>query len=887
MPPLTPREAAPPPSRTLGGFVTSPTNPKSSAPFISTAATSETATSVSSSTLMDNHQLSPNNNNNMNMNMNMNNNNMNRQGAGPNLTMNKLRAALEEAEQRDATAKAALAKSDAVILELRSSIRQLKRSVEQLQRDKDVSDEHVAHLQQELQQLEITASQAMRNEQEMHGLQVHKLKSQLQVSETQSKEQVVGEMQVQLDRAHAQILTADMVRKELEDTLEAEQYTWELRVQDQERQLVQMQEECKTVEEDLEECRVQWREAEQGWSEENRILQEQLQHRDGDDVTGKLNLLVKEREELQGCLDEAMRELEAVDQELRQNPNVLEPLQHLYRWLLDRSGKDDRDIPSDVNQLVQQIEELIEDTSTDSLKVAELEANLSVYRGDLKAREESSSELRASLKEAVALLKPLQDAVAKTDKEKQQVEKELEQVRQQRDELESRTKSPDNAHSQPGDMPSGEEQHERGGFGSRSKRDEKQEELKKMLSGAQSRFQALHNHNHAVVEDNETLQNRIDDLERQVEDLKSHSQESIKRNVASELNEAAIQQLEENVKAYSQELERKELEVEHLQKELQHAQDSQAPSDHEALKLQLEELDVAVYQKREIESELHRVKSELVFKSEAERILNESLKEALSLLRPLQMHLETAEQEKKVVVKQLKSAKKKLARLENNTSSESRSLQLSVPDDQASDLELVIQGLEYENSQLRPQQSKLQGELVETKSRYEVTQRKLESAAVERHALVDALELHEHREGEMMEELVILRKKLEKSDHELENAKYIATSALMKVEELTMADISSSVAREQEIAYGSPSQVQRLIADHAHPSEVSRLKLKLDSLQQEVESARDLNESLEESIQERDRMLHALAESQSPRGGSGQSPRQSPRDGGQKVSWGT
>jgi DNA-binding transcriptional MerR regulator len=45
-------------------------------------------------------------------------------------------------------------------------------------------------------------------------------------------------------------------------------------------------------------------------------------------------------------------------------------------------------------------------------QVAELEAQLSTYRGDLHAREERA-ELRASLKEAVRCLKPLQDAVGK------------------------------------------------------------------------------------------------------------------------------------------------------------------------------------------------------------------------------------------------------------------------------------------------------------------------------------------------------------------------------------------------------------------------------------------------------------------------------------------
>ena len=829
MSPLTPvREALPIPNNsTVGSYVNSSGGTKAST--VETASTE--ASSYNGGMMMEHAQHSPST-----------------------TEVARLRAALQEANHRDNTAKSALAKSDAVILELRSSIRQLKRSVEQLERDKEQAAEQIQALHLELSSMEDNAAYSLHHEQEQHRSQVNHLQAKLQVSESQAKEQIVGELKVQLDRAHAQILTADMVRKELEDTLEAEQYTWELRVQDQERQIVQLQEDCKKLEDDLDQCRTQWKEAEEGWSEEVNSLRGQTGGRDVD-VSARLTMLEKEREELQACLDEAMKELEAVDQELRQNPNVLEPLQHLYRWLLERNGKADQRIPSDANQLVQCIEELIEDSPNESLKVAELEAQLSVYRGDLKAREESSAELRASLKEAVALLKPLQDAVSKTDQEKQDIEEELEQVRKHRDELLLKSPGPSPS-SASRSMPSGEEQYERD---TRSKRDQKQEELKKLLNTAQSKFQSMHKDKVSVMDENQALRNQVKELERELLDQKSiGDEESIKRNVAAEMREAAIQQLEEDMKKYERELQHKERELERLQEELR-----------EAPKTQSGDLEREAREKGELEQELNRVNQELLFKMEAERMLNDSLKEALSLLKPLQMHLENAEREKKSLAKQLKSAMKKLARLENNMASASRSL--DIPDDQVSDLEVVIKELESENAQLRPQQSKLQMERVELQARYDVTQKKLDASAVENRALVDALQHHEENEQQMTEELRMLRKQLEKSNHELENAKFIATSALMKVEELTMADLTSTISRDivaSKNGFGS-----------SHPSEVQRLKLKLDSLQQEVESARELNVSLEESIQERDEMLQALAEQHQ------HSPGSSRGAGGNRVSW--
>ena len=80
-------------------------------------------------------------------------------------------------------------------------------------------------------------------------------------------------------------------------------------------------------------------------------------------------------------------------------------------------------------------------------------------------------------------------------------------------------------------------------------------------------------------------------------------------------------------------------------------------------------------------------------------------------------------------------------------------------------------------------EARLKEELVELKSRYEVTQSRLEDAYVENHTLVDALKEKEESEKDAFEGMRILREKLRRAEMDLENAKYIATSALVKVEQ--------------------------------------------------------------------------------------------------------
>jgi len=716
---------------------------------------------------------------------------------------------MQELEQRDATAKTALAKSDAIILELRSNVRMLKRQCEHLEAEKQL-------LQQAQSSKDSQARQVMINQ--------------------QSHSSVIGELQVQLDRAHAQILTADMVRKELEDTLEAEQYTWELRVQDQERQLLQMMDECATLRDDLDKCRSQWNEAEIGWTNEVKELKTALEaaHRDLNkankqndftEMSVKLEILENERTELQGCLDEAMQELEAVDQELRASPDVEGRLCDLYKWFLEQHGEaSHEDIPTDVEELMQGIQEMAQHTvaigrqidSDDAMEIHELQAQISVYRGDLKAREESSKELRSSLKEAVALLKPLQDAVHKTDLEKQALEKELTALRggkalsddsvikeQIIEDLQSQVQALQQQLSTVIPERVSKAQTVDGGESSSAAKKRLQEEaLQKLLLSTQSRFQELNQTNTKVMAENVALQEQLQ-------------------------NDEIMLRLEDDLKVCEDELKRKDEEILALRDEL-----NRQPHSHGLEPVEHEKKSDA------LEADLEQTRQELIEKTEVERILNKSLKEALSLLKPLQMHLETSEREKRDLSKQLKLYKKRSSKYANgspinDSMALERTMSTDLPHDEREDLEQRLQQLELQTSGA----DKLKEDFVELNARYQVTHSKLELVTKEQHTLVDALKQYQYIETDLLNELKEMTDKLAKTEHELENAKYIATSALMKVEEMTMENV-------QKMSIENNSGLQE----------------KVQLLEREVESAKELNETLETSIQERDSILQALAE---------------------------
>ncbi len=146
---------------------------------------------------------------------------------------------------------------------------------------------------------------------------------------------------------------------------------------------------------------------------------------------------------------------------------------------------------------------------------------------------------------------------------------------------------------------------------------------------------------------------------------------------------------------------------------------------------------------------------------------------------------------------------------------------------------------------------RLKENLVELNSRYEVTQNKLERAVVENNALIDALKHMESDERKIEAEVRDLREELMRSNHALENAKYIATSALVKVEELTMQNVAQmSLSRE-----GEPLDMSK---DYSYLLAPLDKQERVRSIGKVVEHASRTNKMFEGSLEDRERIVQSL-----------------------------
>ena len=487
-------------------------------------------------------------------------------------------------------------------------------------------------------------------------------------------------------------------------------------------------------------------------------------------------------------------------------------------------------------------------------QLIDLQNQLASYKGELKSREQSSAELRESLKEAVALLKPLQDAVAKAETEKSDLQVQLQNLEQQRMEeyqstqqqLNQRDKQireledfvqelkaqveeqkqlamarqsllnmstttaspgPHSAPTTPSDADAASSsltKIQRAREELRRKR-ESEGNLKQLLQDAQSRFHSLHQQNEDVAARNRELQGRLRDAEQQL----MPSSES-----------SSSPSMQHQLERYQRELAQRDEIVMSLRKELERAKNSVHTHDTRDLEAELEQLRKSQQRVQELDAQLLKMRSDLAQKEQSERILNKSLKEALGLLKPLQMHLEDAEKEKMEISKELRNLRKRFRQLQMGEAGDDQSRSTMGLQDVSvelirvkEELEETVRQLELENSQLhdaledlseadkgKAADAKLRQKFVELNSRYEVTQNRLEDANVENHALVKALKQKELEEKRLQEELRQLKHQFDKSQGELQNAKAIARSALVKVEELTMANVEQlSLSREGPI----------------------------------------------------------------------------------------
>jgi len=321
--------------------------------------------------------------------------------------------------------------------------------------------------------------------------------------------------------------------------------------------------------------------------------------------------------------------------------------------------------------------------------------------------------------------------------------------------------------------------------------------LQKLMKDAQSRFNSLH-------DQNEDISARNRELEGQIRKLGAAENEPSDGEIGSRA------QLTDTIAQQDEEIRRLRLEMERMQKTApNHPPGENMPSQKMISSL---------------EEELAFARNDLGQQEQANKVLNKSLKEALGLLKPLQTHLEAAETEKIEISKELRNLRKRFRQLQMGemVDDQSRStvggyesnLEISKIKEE---LEETIRQLELENSELHNaledltedgrqhnNEAKMRQRLVELNSQYEVTQNKLEDAHVENHILVKALKQKEMEETKRRSGMIQLEERLHKTESELINAKKIAQSALVKVEELTMSNIEQlSISRDATTVNGN------------------------------------------------------------------------------------
>jgi chromosome segregation ATPase len=216
-----------------------------------------------------------------------------------------------------------------------------------------------------------------------------------------------------------------------------------------------------------------------------------------------------------------------------------------------------------------------------------------------------------------------------------------------------------------------------------------------------------------------------------------------------------------------------------------------------------------------LDSELLALSRDLEVKTESERKLNKSLKEAVDILKPLQGHVMTVEKEKIALLHRLKTAESRVEELESLSSravppppSPGRSDERSIRrlEQEKELLEQRVHQLERDaidadqrtlSSTLTQDVQKLQEQLVDVQKKYENTKEMLDQSAKTNASLLQDLKEMEDEDDEAQEQIAMLEQKLIEKDRELAAAKHIATTAMVKVDSMSVH--SSVVGESQDV----------------------------------------------------------------------------------------
>jgi len=284
-----------------------------------------------------------------------------------------------------------------------------------------------------------------------------------------------------------------------------------------------------------------------------------------------------------------------------------------------------------------------------------------------------------------------------------------------------------------------------------------------------------------------------------------------------------------------------------------------------------------------LEAELSTAIGDLKAKEEAEKTLNKSLKEAVEILKPLQGHVETVEKEKLALINKLTAAENRIKDLE--ASSSSRALSPSKQQDNGSErtikllahekalLEQRVEELQRESmdaeqrtvgSDMTKDVHRLQERLAEMERRYNTTKNMLDQSAKTNASLLQDLKEMEEEDEEAQEQIALLTESLEEKGKELTAAKYIATTAIAKVDSMSVT--SGDAASRVSDFSGSNRFLPRITEDEDAQKQIAKL-------QEELRRAKQKNDRLVSSIRKRDQQIMGSVSSNGSTGGSGRNSR--------------
>jgi hypothetical protein len=253
---------------------------------------------------------------------------------GPHATIVKLRRQLDETLAQNERCKTALARSDAVILELRRDLRDASSRLAKSEGEKELLKRRETELEQdlstsqrELHEMRVTA-QARSKELEIISDEVGR---------ASQRDAVLGELQLKLDRAEAQILTADMRNKQLEEDYRRDREEWEMALA--------------RKEDELDHCRAELggevsnrQDAEQFWKQSANTREERMRELEGE--IERLSNMLRETKDREATIQsereadrEALAEVDELRGDLDEAAKVLDGTRNALNEALDELAK--------------------------------------------------------------------------------------------------------------------------------------------------------------------------------------------------------------------------------------------------------------------------------------------------------------------------------------------------------------------------------------------------------------------------------------------------------------------------------------------------------------------------------------------------------------------